>query len=361
MRPPALGRRLALTAIVAIALAALSTRLGAFTDFEIGTGAAYLCAASGLTMLTGLGRQLSLGQGAMMAVGAYAFALTQNALAGSGAAAQWTVPVAAAAGVAAAAAVGMIIGLTAIRVRGAYLAGLTLVLAVAVPAAAAQFPVFNGDQGLQLTLPGVPAFLGQQFSYETWQTWEALAAALVVMVVLTGLVGGRFGRTLRALGDNEVAGQLCGISAARHQATAFVLSAACAGLGGCVVALLSQSVTADTFSLTLSLNLLLAIVVGGVGSLAGAVWGSALLVLLPYLTSTLSGRLAGQGPTAQKLAGNLPLAISGLLLIGVVIAAPGGIQDLLRRAGRRLPGWSQRRPEAATAGAEPPAVAAPKP
>ena len=113
-----------------------------------------------------------------------------------------------------------------------------------------------------------------------------------------------------------------------------MLTAACAGLGGGVLGMLAQSVTPGSFSLTLSFNLVLAVVVGGLGSLAGAVWGSVLLVLLPYATTTLSGQLGLSGVAAQKLSGNLPLAVSGLLLIGIVMAAPGGLHDLFRRASR---------------------------
>jgi ABC-type branched-subunit amino acid transport system permease subunit len=326
--------RLALAGAAAVVLAVVTTRLTPFADFQIGTGAAYLCAAAGLTVLTGTGGLLSLGQGGLMAIGAYAFAMTENALSGQGTAAQWTLPVSLAAATAAAAAAGAVAGLAAIRVRGAYLAGLTLALAIAVPAATSLFAVFGGDQGVQVSLPGVPAFLGADFAYETWQAWIALACALVVLVVLASAAGGRLGRTLRAIRDNEAAAQLSGINVARAQTAAFVLTAACAGLGGGVLGMLAQSVTPGSFSLTLSFNLVLAVVVGGLGSLAGAVWGSALLVLLPYATSTLSGQLGLSGTVAQKLSGNLPLAVSGLLLIGIVMAAPGGLQDLFRRAGR---------------------------
>jgi branched-chain amino acid transport system permease protein len=327
--------RLTLAVPGAVVLAWLTTRLTPFTDYQIGTGAAFLCAVAGLTVLTGTGGQLSLGQGGLMAIGAYAFALTENALAGQGTAAQWALPVSLATGSVVAAAAGAVIGLAAIRVRGAYLAGLTLALALAVPAAASLFAVFGGDQGVQVSLPvTAPAFLGADFSYETWQAWVALACALVVLVALATVASGPLGRALRAIRDNEAAAQLCGINIARVQTAAFVLTAGCAGLGGGVLAMLAQSVTSGSFSLNLSFNLVLAVVLGGLGSLAGAVWGSAVLVLLPYAASTVSSQLGLSGTEALKLSGNLPLAVSGLLLIAIVMVAPGGLQDLLRRAAR---------------------------
>ena len=99
-------------------------------------------------------------------------------------------------------------------------------------------------------------------------------------MLLANLIRSRFGRTLRAVRDDEVAARLAGIPVARTQVLAFVVSAACAGLGGGMFAVLAQSVSPGAFALTLSLNLLLAVVVGGLGSLAGAVWGSLLLVLV---------------------------------------------------------------------------------
>jgi branched-chain amino acid transport system permease protein len=139
---------------------------------------------------------------------------------------------------------------------------------------------------------------------------------------------------MRAVRDNESAARLSGIHVARTQVLAFVVSAACAGLGGGMLAVLTQNVSPSAYSLTLSLYLLLAIVVGGLGSLAGAVWGSLLLVLLPELTNATTERLHLSPDAARRLAGNLPLAVFGLTLVIVMIAAPGGLQGLLRRGYR---------------------------
>jgi branched-chain amino acid transport system permease protein len=98
-----------------------------------------------------------------------------------------------------------------------------------------------------------------------------------------------------------------------------------------MLAVLTQAVSPSAYSLTLSLYLLLAVVVGGLGSLAGAVWGAALLVFLPDLAHTASQQFSLSPGAALRLEGNLPLAIFGLTLIVVMIAAPGGIQGLVRR------------------------------
>jgi ABC-type branched-subunit amino acid transport system permease subunit len=340
MRNSTLVRHLGITLVAAVLLLALTYALDPFRDYQLATAAGYLCAVAGLTVLIGLNGQLSLGHGALMAIGGYTVALVQNQFGAHQVSTLWILPLSLAAGVCVAAAVGAVVGVAAARLRGPYLAGLTLVVAVAVPAVATLYgSVFHGDQGLPVYLPPAPAALGETFPFERWLAWLALAAALLTMFVLANLVRGRFGRTLRAVRDDEVAARLAGISVARTQVLAFVVSAACAGLGGGMFAVLAQSVSPGAFALTLSLNLLLAVVVGGLGSLAGAVWGSLLLVALPYLTDQLTGGLALSPALQHRLAGNLPLALFGLLLIVMMIAAPGGIQGLLNRAGR----WVYRR------------------
>jgi branched-chain amino acid transport system permease protein len=316
-----------------------------FRDYQLATAAAYLCATAGLTVLVGRSGQLSLGHGALMAVGAYTVALVQNRLAAGSIAAQWTFPVSLLAGVAAATLAGLVIGVAAARLRGPYLAGLTLVVAVAAPAVTTVwYSVFNGDQGLSVALPPAPNGLGADFPFERWQAWQAGLAALVVMFLLANLIHSRFGRTMQAVRDDEVAARLSGIHLARTQVLAFVVSAACAGLAGGTLAMLVQNVTPGGFALTLSLNLVLAAVIGGLGSLAGAVWGSLLLVFLPQLTDSFTSGLHVPAGVATRLAGNLPLAVFGLLLAIVMIVAPGGIQGLVDRANHVIRrAWHDRR------------------
>jgi branched-chain amino acid transport system permease protein len=359
-------RNLTGTGVAAVALFGLTYVLDPFREYQLATTAGYLCAAAGLTVLIGLNGQVSLGHGALMAVGAYATAMVQNQFGNHNVLAQWTVPVSLAAGVVAATLAGTVIGLAAARLRGPYLAGLTLVVAVALPAVTTVFGgTFHGDQGLSVFLPPMPDGLGADFPFERWQAWLALAAALLTMLALANLVHGRFGRSMRAIRDNEVAASLAGIPVARVQVVAFVVSAACAGLGGGVFAVLSQSVSPDAFTLTLSLNLLLAVMVGGAGSLAGAVWGSLLLVLLPYWSKELTDKLSVPLALRTRLVGNLPLAVFGLLLIVVMMAAPGGVQGLLNRAARwvrgRLTGRPAHRAEIPAPEAEPPAPVASHP
>ncbi|WP_155373364.1 branched-chain amino acid ABC transporter permease [Catellatospora vulcania] len=330
-------RHLVLAVLAGVLLFLLTQQLDPFRNFQLATVAAYLCATAGLTLLVGMNGQLSLGHGALMAVGAYTVALAQNAFADKGITGNQVLPLSLALGVLVTMAAGAVIGLAAARLRGPYLAGVTLAVAVAVPAATVTFDeTFNSEQGLSVAVEPPPLSLGLYFPNERWQAWVALTGALLTMLLLANLVRSRVGRNLRAVRDDEVAARLAGIHVGRTQVLAFVVSAASAGLGGGLMALLAQSVSPGAFSLTLSLFLLMAVVIGGLGSLSGAVWGAVLLVALPDLTHD-SAQLVSLSPAvAQRLEGNLPLAVFGLTLIVVMIAAPGGVQGLLRRIGARV-------------------------
>jgi branched-chain amino acid transport system permease protein len=299
---------------------ALTYVLPPFRTYQLATVGAYLCVTAGLTLLIGLNGQLSLGHGALMATGAYTFGLSQNALAGRG---QWTLVASIVAAIVVTTAVGAVVGLAAARLRGPYLAGLTLAVAVVVPSITSTFDgTFNSDQGLSVALDPPPGYL----PVEQWQAWICWAGALLTVLLLANLIGGRFGRNLRAVRDDETAARLAGISVARTQVMAFVVSAAGAGLGGALFAVLAQSVSPGAFPLTLSLFLVMAVVIGGLGRLAGAAWGALLLVALPALASSVTDRVH-----AQHLEGNLPLAVFGVVLVAVMLAAPGGIASLTRR------------------------------
>ncbi|MEV2237336.1 branched-chain amino acid ABC transporter permease [Micromonospora sp. NPDC049891] len=334
---PTLVRHLAVAASVALLVLMASYQLDSFRNFQLATVAAYLCATAGLTVLTGLCGQLSLGHGALMATGAYTLALVQNAFADRGLTAGGVLIVSLVVAVLATVVVGAVVGVAAARLRGPYLAGLTLAVAVVVPALTVTFDgVFNGEQGLAVPVAPAPEGLGVYFPHERWQLWVAAAATLLCLVLLANLVRSRYGRSFRAVRDDEIAARLAGIHVARTQVIAFVVSAASAGLGGALLAVLAQSVSPGAFGLTLSLFLLMAVVIGGLGRLAGAVWGAFLLVALPDLTHSLTNLFTLSPAAAQRLEGNLPLAIFGSTLIAVMIAAPGGVQGLLSRLARAL-------------------------
>ncbi len=324
---PGAVRALLLVVLLAVVLAIISTFIGAYQDLQLADGAYYFAVLAGLTVLTGLSGQISLGHGALMAVGAYTVAL----LAGREG---WSLFPALVAAVVVTAAVGIPVGAAATRLRGPYLAGATLAFAVGLPALADKYPAtLGGENGLSINQPAPPSLLGSSFPLERWEAWIACAGALVVLFVLLNLTRSGHGRALRAVRDNEIAASLCGLRVARVQTVAFVISAACAGLGGGLLAVVLQLAQPGAFTLQLSLELLTGVVLGGLGSLAGAAWGAAALVLLP----SLSNDLAHSFSLSARVTDNLPLAIYGLVLIVAMLAWPAGIQGGLRALATRLP------------------------
>ncbi len=324
-RPPVpsatLARSLALVALGAAVLFVASEGLGSYEDLQLASGSYYFAVLAGLTVLTGLSGQISLGHGALMAVGAYTVAL----LVGDE---HWALVPALAAAVASAAAVGVLVGAAASRLRGPYLAGATLAFAIGLPALAEKYSgTFGGANGLLINPPAVPSWLGASFPLERWEAWIAGIGALLVVFVVNNLVRSAVGRSFRAVRDDEIAASLCGLRVGRVQTLAFVVSAACAGLGGGMLAVVLQLAAPGAFELGLSLSLLTAIVLGGLGSQLGAIWGAAVLVLLPGWTDDIAHSFS----LSDQVSANLPLAIYGLVLIGAMVAWPSGIQGAVRR------------------------------
>jgi branched-chain amino acid transport system permease protein len=312
-------RRLALAIIVGAIVAVLSIRLNAFRDYQIAEIAYYVTAVAGLTVLTGLSGQISLGHAAFMAVGAYTTALLLMHL-------NWPFYVVLVAAAAVTAAAGGVVGVAAARLRGPYLAGATLMLGVALPAIAYAWPAtFGGDQGLNVVFT-TPAFVGANFPLTRWQAWVSSLVALVVLVLLANLNYSRIGRNWRAVRDDDVAAALDGINVAAARIRAFVVSATCAGIAGALLAVVTALVAPGAFTITLSIALLVAVVIGGLGSLPGALWGSLLIVLVPtYVTD-----VATSHGLSSSAGANIPIVAYGVILILVMLVFPQGIQGGLR-------------------------------
>jgi branched-chain amino acid transport system permease protein len=323
-----LARSLTLLIAGALLLALISEGLSEYRDLQLADGAYYFAALAGLTVLIGSSGQISLGHGALMAVGAYTVAL----LIGNE---HWPLVPALCAAVVVTALVGIAVGAAASRLRGPYLAGATLAFAVGLPGLAYQYSsLLGGANGLTINPPAVPSALGSNFPLERWEAWIACAGALLVAFALYNFIHSGAGRSLRAVRDDEIAASLCGLRVGRVKTLAFVLSAACAGLGGGLLTVVLQLANPGAFPLVLSFYLLAAVVVGGLGSLLGALWGAAILVLLPNWTNDIAHSFS----LSQKVSANLPLAIYGFMLIVAMLAWPSGIQGGARALGSRLRG-----------------------
>jgi branched-chain amino acid transport system permease protein len=318
-----LVRHTAWALLAAAGLYALTSMLDPYRDLQIAQVGYLACAAAGLTVLTGLSGQISLGQGAFMAIGAYTTALLLNDR-------HWPLAAVLLASAVLSAVAGLVVGTAGARLRGPYLAGATLALAVGLPELASYEPLtgtLGGQNGLSVSPSPPPESLGETFPLERWESWVAGLCAVITMWLLGNLIRGRFGRTLRAVRDDEIAASLAGIRVARTQVLAFVVAAACGGLGGGLLAVVTTLAAPGAFTIVLSLQLVSAIILGGLGSLAGAVWGSVILVLVPAWASDF----AGSAHLSHNVESNLPLAVYGLVLIAVMLAFPSGLQGGLRR------------------------------
>ncbi len=318
-------RSLSLVVFAGLVLLLASEGFSSYRDLQLANGAYYFAVLAGLTVLTGLSGQISLGHGALMAVGAYTVAL----LIGNE---HWALVPALLAGTVTTTLVGAALGAGASRLRGPYLAGATLAFAVGLPAIANKYSsTFGGENGLVINPPTPPSSLGATFPLERWEAWIACAGALVVLFAMNNLVRSGLGRSFRAVRDDEIAASLCGLHVGRVQTLAFVVSAACAGLAGGLLTVVLQLAAPGAFELALSLALLTAIVLGGLGSLLGAVWGAAVLVLLPGWTNDIAHSFS----LSTRVSANLPLAIYGLVLIAAMLAWPSGIQGAVRAIASR--------------------------
>ena len=285
-----------------------------------------VCAAAGLTLLVGLSGQISLGHGAFMAVGAYSTALLLE---------QWqtshqnlVLVGVLALSVLITAAFGAVVGLAAARLRGPYLAGATLAFAVGLPQLASYQKLtkhLGGNNGIAIVAPNPP----HGFDLYRWQAFFGAIAAIIVLWLCANVSRSRIGRSFRAVRDDEIAASLSGLSVARMQVLAFVISAGCAGLGGGLLAVVSLVTAPGAFPLSLSLGLLAAIVFGGLGSLTGAVLGS---VLVAYVLPTWSDNITSAlSIHSAKVTNAFPTLIYGLVLMVVMIVFPFGLQGAIRR------------------------------
>jgi branched-chain amino acid transport system permease protein len=310
-------RHLVLAAAAAVGFYILTSALSSYDNFELGEVALYAIALAGLSVLTGANGQISLGHGALMAVGAYTIALETTHL-------HLNFVIGLVLAVAVTTAVGIVVGVPATRLKGPYLAGMTLILALGLPLLADKYSsAFGGDQGLSTTPPSPPGGIDPQ----KWLTWIEVFGALITLVLLANLLRSRFGRSFRSVRDDEIAASLCGINVARTKVLAFAVSAACAGLAGAFLGVSTGVVNTGEFPLSLSIGILAGMVLGGAGSLIGVWWGAVLLVYLPQWSTSISNDFSlGSGVAAY-----LATIIYGVVLVVVMMLAPAGVQGGLRQ------------------------------
>jgi branched-chain amino acid transport system permease protein len=313
-------KRLLLFIIFGWALLLLGDRVGELRQYQGSFVAMYSLAIASIILLTGYSGQLSLGHSALMAVGAYAGALSINNL-------HLNPVIALIIATFISGIFGLILGFAVARLSGPYLAGTTLALAVSLPTIANQFPILGGEQGVAFNIGAPPARFGEGFSQYKWFFWVSSLAALIMIWLLSNLVHSKYGRIFRALRDNETAAQLSGINIGRQKAFAFAISAGVAGLAGGLLVMLISGVSPSAFPLSLSFSLLTGAVVTGVYDLKGVMLGGLVLVAIPEIAGSIGNRVGGSEGFAMALPGFL---VSALLILAVLFL-PNGPGKLLKK------------------------------
>ncbi len=279
--------------------------------------AVYVIAISSIILLTGYSGQVSLGHGALMAIGAYAAAVLRI---------EFNLPIIVCfvAAVLAAAVGGALLGAAAARLSGPYLAGTTLALAIGLPSLANQFSILGGEQGLAFDVGFPPLSLGEDFTQYKWYFWIAALAALMSMWSVRNILNSAYGRAWRAGRGNEVAAQLAGINTGRSKVLAFTISAGIAGLAGALLAMTIGTVSPSAFPLALSFSLLTGAVLSGITTLGGTIIGALVLVAIPEIADVVAHRLG----SSESVTTNLPgLIVSGLLILTVLFVPNGPVEQ----------------------------------
>ena len=277
-----------------------------------GTEIAYfVIAISSIILLTGYSGQVSLGHGALMAVGAYAAAVLRN---------EFNAPfiLCFIAAVLVAALSGALLGVAAARLSGPYLAGTTLALAIALPSLATQFSILGNGQPLDFLVGP------DDLSNYKWQFWIAALAALISMWTIRNILNSSYGRAWKAGRGNEVAAELAGINTARSKVLAFTISAGIAGLAGALLAMTTGGPSPDAFPLAISFSLLTGAVLAGITTLGGVIIGAVILVAIPEIADVVAHRLG----SSESVTTNLPgLIVSGLLILTVLFVPNGPVEQ----------------------------------
>ncbi|HEY1245692.1 MAG TPA: branched-chain amino acid ABC transporter permease [Hyphomicrobiaceae bacterium] len=268
-------------------------------------------AGVGLMLLIGYTGLVSLGHGAFMAVGAY----TNTYLITKGVPFLIAFP---AAGLSALAA-GAIIAVPANRMSGIYLAIATLAFSQIVEQVIIRWePVTRGFQGMPVPAPDL---LGYKLTHG-WQLYYLSLAVLMLVVLATiNLVRSPTGRALVAIRDSEISAQSLGVHLFRYKTAIFALSAAITGLAGALLAHRMRFISPDAFNFLLSVQLLLMVVVGGLGSIHGAILGAIFVSGLPQAIALMRDDL----PTAIARTPGLEPGLFGLVLVLIVLFEPLGL------------------------------------
>ncbi len=303
-------------ALLLVAACVLPFLVSNYRVFQFTLVLVYAIALLGLNMLTGYNGQISLGHGAFYAIGAYVAAILMDKF---GVPYWLTIPAAGAVCLVA----GFLFGLPALRLEGLYLSLATFALGVAMPQIL-KFKGFEhwtgGVQGIVILKPDAPEWTG--LTQDQWLYFVSLACLVALFVIGWNLLRGRMGRAMVAVRDQPIAAQAMGVNTAMVKSLTFGVSAMYTGIAGALGAIAIQFVAPDSFGIFLSITLLVGIVIGGLASISGAIYGALFIQFIPNI--------------ADQISKAAPWAIYGIVLIVFMYVMPTGVAGFIRNIVGRL-------------------------
>ena len=303
-------------ALLLVAACVLPFLVSNYRVFQFTLTLVYAIALLGLNMLTGYNGQISLGHGAFYAIGAYVAAILMDKF---GVPYWATIPAAGAVCLG----VGFLFGLPALRLEGVYLALATFALGVAMPQIL-KYKGFEhwtgGVQGIVIVKPEPPEWSG--LTQDQWLYFVVLICLVALFVIGWNILRGRMGRAMVAIRDQPIAAQAMGVNTAMVKSLTFGVSAMYTGIAGALGAIVIQFVAPDSFNVFLSITLVVGVVIGGLASIPGALYGALFIQFVPNL--------------ADQISKAAPWAIYGVFLIVFMYVMPTGVAGFVRIVVGRL-------------------------
>lgn len=302
-------------ALLGLVVVALPFVMSGFRTFQFTMALLWALGVLSLNMLTGWSGQISLGHSALFGLGSYTTCILTGTYG-------WnpllTIPMAALVTFI----FGIMIGIPALRLAGLYLALMTLAIGVAFTPVIRRFKEHTGgSMGISIKKKVFPEeILG--LNLDQYLYFLVVIFAVLMFALARNLLNSRVGRAITAMRDNEIPAQTMGIYPARYKTLIFATSSMFAGIAGALYAFVIRFSAPYSFTLTLAIFFLAGLVVGGIGTLAGAVLGGLFIQFVPYYAEEINQSLAGM--------------VFGIIIIVIMVSAPTGVLGLIKKLRQRV-------------------------
>lgn len=314
-------------AVAAIGITVASTQ-SSYTVLVLNTALLACIGALALNLLMGTAGQISIGNAAFLALGAFGAVFAQRA--------GWAFPVDVVFGTAVAALGGLVVAIPALRIRGLYLALVSLAATFIVAYVAHSYQSSAVGEGAFII---EPVFRGGLLKAQQMWTWTLLPIVAVVIVMVSVLMRGKSGRTLRLIRDHEVVAGVVGVRVAGYKFGVFAFTSGLIGMQGALSVHLLGSLSSTTFTLVVAISYVAMVFIGGIDTLWGPVIGAFVVIGLPLLIPQVFGVFGG-ADSFEKYVPQLTQIIYGGLVIVFATAVQGGLVGAVKRS---VQSWFNRR------------------